>query len=809
MRTPPARRLAACTANPALTGPAAAPALRLCAALMLAWLPAASPRADVRWQVTELAVPDGYATGINNAGDIVGMRTVIGNSTPLEAAWWLPADGGAARALYAPVSGGVSGSLVSVTGINNTGQMVGMSTYGGANNLVTWAAQPGAESFLVGTNHGRVVTPNLGLFSGYGINDAGVVVGSDGGGNAYTWNAGTLTSLAPQFGGFYGETLRATRINNADVVVGVNVTPAGVSSFLSNPGSTLPQGRFGGLGWLQMPFPASVPLVGLTDRLNMTVATDATGSFIGFDTTAPESTGRTWIRPAFDTLANGSTFSNATAINDFGQIVGMTSAGKAALATPYGALTWHQGGSSNGYTHNQNFSDARNWSLSDNPYDADSRGQPLLPSRFVDGRIASPVDEPVLLDTDATVGRLFIGDAAHLTYGGASNYGSLLIDGTKTPIALTVLTGLTVESGGTLISARGRVMLQTDAKGSVAPLLIQPGGVADINGLRVDGGPLTNQGTLFGNGTLDATLINTGQVQVLGNSTLLLRGTGHVNGGEITVASGGAMSVEGSLGGSGRLYVLGHLELKDGFALYARQEGQVKAGGDVISPVALTNFASFTIDKGASVRSLGYTQDGGNTLTVDGTLDMVDAKVHLVRGRIDGSGYINGDLVVGAYVGFAKFAANAASLAGSDAGLALFAPGHGAGSFTINGDFTLLPGGELDLDVARGSDGLLVTDHVSAQHMTLNGTVHFTIAAGLGNTSWEQLQFLDCGSGCVFGTDFSAVIDGGLGRVSYSGTGLTLNLAPAAAVPEPTASLLWLAGVAGLWSRRRSMRART
>lgn len=88
----------------------------------------------------------------------------------------------------------------------------------------------------------------------------------------------------------------------------------------------------------------------------MTVGTDQNGAFIGFDNFCCNS--RSSMRPLVDPTASGATPAFANAIDGYGQIAGQSSNGIAAIATPYGALTWKEGGSYNGTDPaNHNFSD--------------------------------------------------------------------------------------------------------------------------------------------------------------------------------------------------------------------------------------------------------------------------------------------------------------------------------------------------------------------------------------------------------------------------------------------------------------------
>jgi len=234
---------------------------------------------------------------------------------------------------------------------------------------------------------------------------------------------------------------------------------------------------------------------------------------------------------------------------------------------------------------------------------------------------------------------------------------------------------------------------------------------------------------------------------------------------------------DGELSNSGTVKVVGPLPFHGltGSGSYLQTAGLTQVDGDMVQ---------------GSVTILG------GQLVVDGTLS-IDASngsgglVKLLGGELLGSGLINGDVFVG-----------------GGPTTAVFKPGHSPGSFTIDGDFTLLPGGELELEVERNASGQLMFDFVKASHMLLDGTVHLKLGANLGGADLTQLLLLGCGSGCEYGASFAYVVDGlAAGSLfSFSAQGLTLSISPAAAVPEPATVALWLVGVLGLGLRRRVTR---
>ena len=276
--------------------------------------------------------------------------------------------------------------------------------------------------------------------------------------------------------------------------------------------------------------------------------------------------------------------------------------------------------------------------------------------------------------------------------------------------------------------------------------------------------PASNLGRIENHGTL-----------YISQSVTNERGASIVNSGYVDVNT--VLWNDGELINSGTVKVVGPLPFHGltGSGSYLQTAGLTQVDGDMVQ---------------GSVTILG------GQLVVDGTLSTYASNgssglVKLLGGELMGSGIINGDVFVG-----------------GGPTTAVFKPGHSPGNFTINGDFTLLPGGELELEVERNASGQLTFDFIKASHMLLDGTVHLKLGANLGGADLTQLLLLDCGSGCEYGASFAYVVDGlAAGSLfSFSAQGLTLSISPAAAVPEPASVALWLVGVLGLGLRRRATR---
>lgn len=260
---------------------------------------------------------------------------------------------------------------------------------------------------------------------------------------------------------------------------------------------------------------------------------------------------------------------------------------------------------------------------------------------------------------------------------------------------------------------------------------------------------------------------------------------------ELNIATGGSVRNAGSMLLGGHTRLNGTLTNEVGAGLLVH--GSITSGdgsdpstndGDIANSGDLTIYSW----AGVSVRSLW--QAGGN-LVVDGNLDTYNGLVTMSGGTLSGTGVINGDLFVGGGVGTASFT-----------------PGHSPGLFTVNGAFTLDPGGELVLEVERAADGSIAFDRLEAWSIHLNGLVRFHIGAGISDADVSGLGFLNCDfATCSAGPSFAWVVDGYTGSsVSYDAMGLHIGAlgTPTAPVPEPETYAMLVAGLAMLaWPRRQ------
>ncbi len=294
-----------------------------------------------------------------------------------------------------------------------------------------------------------------------------------------------------------------------------------------------------------------------------------------------------------------------------------------------------------------------------------------------------------------------------------------------------------------------------------------------------------------------AVLRNTGNLQTVGWS-----------GGRIAASGAGAGDALFHNAPGGTFY--GSLVAESGYEerFRIRNEGQLNVrSGDVVSAGDVHNSGMFVVDATGSASGRDFTNTGGHftirangsvsardfvnsggVLTVDGTLDNWGGTLQLTGGWLAGNGIINGGAIVGG--------------GPSDA---IFTPGHSPGTMTINGAFSLLPNGVLEIEIERDpGTGLIAYDRVIADSYFLDGHVRFLVGSGIGTADVSFLDFLGCGGrSCVsYGGNFSFDFPGRPGSeliADESG----LRIASLAPVPEPETWALLLAGIGLLGYRAR------
>lgn len=332
-------------------------------------------------------------------------------------------------------------------------------------------------------------------------------------------------------------------------------------------------------------------------------------------------------------------------------------------------------------------------------------------------------------------------------------------------------------SKGSLVFSRGgyhqNASFVADRLGSNPAGSIELRGAHSFNGAVVTGPGntrLSNGSSLsLQEGVWDqrGTFVNAGNVRI--SQFSILENSGHFEQG----IGGGVVS------GSQGQYVFRGIISNTGF-FSSDIAPETNVNGSEIGRLKVVNSGTFSVNAGQVVQVNDFVNDSGIVI-VNGTVENVGGTFQLLGGVLSGNGTINGGLFVG-----------------SNPGPATFKPGSSPGTMTINGPFSLLPGGVLELEVERDAlTGAIRYDQVFAESFFLNGHVSFLVGAGVTEADVLGLQFLDCGGACTFGygSDFIADFPGRPGSTLFAGeNGLQItSLAP---VPEPGTYAMLLAGLA-------------
>ena len=345
------------------------------------------------------------------------------------------------------------------------------------------------------------------------------------------------------------------------------------------------------------------------------------------------------------------------------------------------------------------------------------------------------------------------------------------------------------QDGGVVVAQSGSIAFTTGGFHRDASFLANPFG--NPNGQIVLGGAHTFTGTVI---TYNGGLIGTPAGSSLDVNGAWDQRAFFVNGGDVRVSesgiwanSGSFLSANGRVSGSSHVFgvILNTGYFSSSVVPTTDQFGNEAQGLKVI------NRGTFIVNPNPLevVRVRDFVNENGR-VTVNGRVENVGGTFKLLGGVLDGGGVINGDTFVG----------------GGPLD-ATFRPGSSTGTMMIDGAFSLLPGGVLELEVERDAlTGSVSYDQVIANSFFIDGHISFLIGAGVTEADVLGLRFLDCGGACSaqYGSSLSYDFPGRPGStLSLGEHGIQISaLAP---VPEPAAVAMLLAGlgVLGVAVRRR------
>jgi len=355
------------------------------------------------------------------------------------------------------------------------------------------------------------------------------------------------------------------------------------------------------------------------------------------------------------------------------------------------------------------------------------------------------------------------------------NSGSLQLEGSP----ITIGSGSTFDNTGLLqLLDHSSIRMGDAAIGAPAATLLNGGNgdfkIAGSSSIRI--GPT---------GTLD----NSSLLQIQDSSSITLAGGTLINRGTLVSSQPSNLN---ALQGTGWL-----LNQADG-TFQGNIARTHEAPGRNEQLISVSNEGQFIVGAG-NVVSVNRFDNGQGTLTVDGQLNLFGGQLNLIGGTLNGSGSINGK-----------------SFIGGGPGIATFAPGHSPGAMFIDGDFSLLPRGVLELEVAY-VDGILQADQVFVADgdVLLAGQVRFLIGPDIVLGDLDAFPPLFGCDGCsiVYGSTFSVDFPGRPGsQVELLDSGLRIvalgELGTTTPVPEPSMFMMMVAGVSAMGVvavRRRRM----
>jgi hypothetical protein len=227
------------------------------------------------------------------------------------------------------------------------------------------------------------------------------------------------------------------------------------------------------------------------------------------------------------------------------------------------------------------------------------------------------------------------------------------------------------------------------------------------------------------------------------------------------------------------------LELMNGTVAIPLGHITIGTGGRLLADNAaasitqsLTNRGMLTVDGDATLTVGTFSQTAGSA-TIDGTLSSANP-LSFSGGSLGGSGTL---------------AAPSVALAG-----ATVAPGSSPGTLTVTGSYSQDAGSVLLVELAGLAQG------VSYDWLEVGGTA--SLAGTLSVDATISPWFLDYGQTFTVVTATGGITDAGLLLGGPSAGWFSMSVGPSdvvltSLIPEPTAALLLIAGVLGVWRRRQ------
>lgn len=474
------------------------------------------------------------------------------------------------------------------------------------------------------------------------------------------------------------------------------------------------------------------------------------------------------------------TVAMAMDMNEDGQILAGDGAFNPMLLTPQGTLAWAGTGGGR-------FTDAEHW----------DSGLGFAPNRFLDVRYDSAASQGVWLDRDARM----------LSFSMGSGTGRTTLDLQRGAL-LRADNGMAIEANGVL-SGDGRVQTPWfENRGRIAATNLSFSG----SGFGVDGS-VYNQGLISGLPGEGATL-RVGWLQNGFSSS-----SGGIVPGRLRMDAGQSLRVEGDVVNYGAIEVFGGSFSHAGPGPLVTAPADLGNGNFVVGRI-LARDATLRFDNGLQLSS-GQLAFSGGVSDVFGRVELIarfvatDPESQVIvsgRGEVTfwDAVHNNGELRVsaGSTATFFGLVSGAGRFTGSgtkylEGG---FAPGNSPALVTIEGDLSMGASSRLMMELGGTVPG--------TQHDKLDVLGTLTLAGGpLQVVWWGGFQ---AGAGDRFDLLDWGALEGSFGAISLPtlGTGLlwdtsalyTLGELRVAAVPEPAAASLLLAGLVALgWvARRRS-----